>query len=400
MGRRSRGQVTPPARLQAAIELLDWIIAAARDNGASADNIAKKFFKERRYAGSGDRRAIRELVYTAIRRWGERPKNGRQAMLGLVAEQPELRELFTGTAYGPAAIATNEPVAGGARIPEWLADKFASLIDGPERTALFDRAPLHVRVNGQRSTDLEVKSAWPDAVALALPHGYELPTGTQLEDKTLFREGAIEIQDLGSQAIAAAGAAGKPGLILDLCAGAGGKTLALAAMLPSDTRIVAADTDRGRLSRIEPRKRRASARNIETVLLAPGKEMDSLQHLKASCDLVLIDAPCSGTGTWRRNPELRWRMSPKRLDHTTELQQRLMALGSEMVKPGGRLVYAVCSLLDAEGGDQTDRFLANHPHWQEISIDLPIGRPYRRGTLLSPYHDGTDGFYFTCLEKL
>tara|TARA_R110000772_G_scaffold15072_57_gene43690 strand:- start:8257 stop:9435 length:1179 start_codon:yes stop_codon:yes gene_type:complete len=392
--------VTPSARLQAAIEMLDWIIAAARDNGASADNIAKKFFKERRYAGSGDRRAIRELVYSAIRRWGDRPESGRQAMLGLIDEQPELRELFTGTAYGPAAIEADEAVAGGAQIPEWLADRFAGLIDETERRALFDRAPLHVRVNGQRSTDLEVKSAWPDAVALALPHAYELPTGTQLEDKTLFREGAIEIQDLGSQAIAMAGAAAKPELVLDMCAGAGGKTLALSAMLPPESRIIAADTDRGRLSRIEPRKRRASARNIETILLAPGKEIEALDHLKAKCDLVLIDAPCSGTGTWRRNPELRWRMTPKRLDYTTELQQRLMELGSEMVRPGGRLVYAVCSLLDAEGGDQTDRFLENHPQWREISIDLPIGRPYRKGSLLSPYHDGTDGFYFTCLEKL
>lgn len=392
--------MTPSARLQAAIEMLDWIIAAARDNGASADNIAKKFFKERRYAGSGDRRAIRELVYSAIRRWGDRPESGRQAMLGLIDEQPELRELFTGTAYGPAAIEVDEAVAGGAQIPEWLADRFAGLIDETERRALFDRAPLHVRVNGQRSTDLEVKSAWPDAVALALPHAYELPTGTQLEDKTLFREGAIEIQDLGSQAIAMAGAVAKPELVLDMCAGAGGKTLALSAMLPPESRIIAADTDRGRLSRIEPRKRRASARNIETILLAPGKEIEALDHLKAKCDLVLIDAPCSGTGTWRRNPELRWRMTPKRLDHTTELQQRLMELGSEMVRPGGRLVYAVCSLLDAEGGDQTDRFLENHPQWREISIDLPIGRPYRKGSLLSPYHDGTDGFYFTCLEKL
>ncbi len=392
--------MTPPARLQAAIELLDWIIAAARDNGASADNIAKKFFKERRYAGSGDRRAIRELVYTAIRRWGERPKNGREAMLGLVAEQPELQELFTGSAYGPAAIGADEPVASGAQIPDWLADRFATLIDEPERKALFDRAPLHIRVNGQRATDLEVTSAWPDAIALALPHGYELPAGTQLEDKTLFREGAIEIQDLGSQAIAMACAATQPKLVLDLCAGAGGKTLALAAMLPDDSKIIAADTDRGRLSRIEPRKRRAGARNIETILLAPGKEIDALHHLKSSCDLVLIDAPCSGTGTWRRNPELRWRMTAKRLEHTTALQQTLIDLGSEMVKPGGRLVYAVCSLLDEEGGDQTNKFLESHPQWREISIDLPVGRPYRKGTLLSPHHDGTDGFYFTCLEKL
>lgn len=390
----------PSARMQAAIELLDWIIAAARDNGASADNITKKYFKERRYAGSGDRRAIREHLYAAIRRWGDRPENGRQAMLGLVAENPELAEFFDGSKYGAAAIQANEPAASGAQIPDWLIDKFANLIDEQEKKALFDRAPLHVRVNGQRSTDLEVKSAWPEGMALALPNAYELPAGTQLEDKMLFREGAIEIQDLGSQAIAMAGAAAKPQLALDLCAGAGGKTLALSAMLPSESKIIAADTDRGRLSRIDPRKRRASARNIETILLAPGKEIDALDHLKGQCDLVLIDAPCSGTGTWRRNPELRWRMSQKRLTHTTELQQRLMELGSEMVKPGGRLVYAVCSLLDAEGGEQTEAFLSNYPQWREISIDLPIGRPYRKGTLLSPHHDGTDGFYFTCLEKL
>jgi 16S rRNA (cytosine967-C5)-methyltransferase len=380
--------------------MLDWIIAAARDNGASADNIAKKFFKERRYAGSGDRRAIRELVYAAIRRWGDRPESGRQAMLGLVAGQPELREHFSGSNYGPVAIEADEPVASGGQIPEWLTDGFASLIDEPEREALFDRAPLHIRVNGQRSTDMEVRSAWPEAVALALPNAYELPAGTQLEGQTLHRDGAVEIQDLGSQAIAMASAAGDPKLVLDLCAGAGGKTLALAAMLSSESEIIAADTDRGRLSRIDPRKRRASARNIDTILLAPGKETDSLEHLKGRCDLVLVDAPCSGTGTWRRNPELRWRMTPKRLEHTTELQQRLIDLGSEMVKPGGRLVYAVCSLLDAEGGDQAEKFLERHTGWQEKSIDLPVGRPYRKGILLSPYHDGTDGFYFTCLEKL
>ncbi|MEH6789478.1 RsmB/NOP family class I SAM-dependent RNA methyltransferase [Parasphingorhabdus sp.] len=392
--------MTPSARLQAAIDLLDWIIAAARDNGASADNIAKKFFKERRYAGSGDRRAIREHVYAAIRRWGDRPDSGRQALLGLLDEQPEWRELFGGGNYGPAAIAADEPVASGPQVPAWLAGRFASLIDEAEQSALFDRAPLHIRVNAQRATDASITAAWPDAVALPLPHAFALPTGTQVEDMPLYRDGAVEIQDMGSQAIALAGAASTPKLALDLCAGAGGKTLALAAMLPSDSQIIAADTDRGRLSRIDPRKRRAGADNIETILLGPGREAESLQHLKSRCDLVLIDAPCSGTGTWRRNPELRWRMTPKRLDHTTELQQRLFELGSEMVKPGGHLVYAVCSLLDAEGGEQTESFLESHPGWREKPIDLPIGRPYRKGVLLSPCHDGTDGFYFTCLEKL
>ncbi|WP_417621454.1 RsmB/NOP family class I SAM-dependent RNA methyltransferase [Parasphingorhabdus sp.] len=390
----------PSARVQSAIDLLDEIIVAARDGGASADAIAKKYFKARRYAGSKDRRAIREHVYAAIRRWGDRPESGRQAMLGLAAEQPDLRALFDGSDYGPAAIKEGEPVARGAQVPGWLADKFAGPIDEQEQKALFDRAPLHIRANARLVADSIVEATWSEAVPLALPHSYALPAGTQVENSAPYRDGAIEIQDLGSQAIALAAVASKPGLVLDLCAGAGGKTLALAAMLPADSKIIAADTDRGRLSRIEPRIGRSGADNIETILLSPGKEMDSLEHLKGKCDLVLIDAPCSGTGTWRRNPELRWRMTPKRLAQTTELQHRLINLGSELVKPGGRLVYAVCSLLDAEGGDQAEAFLADHRQWQEIAIDLPLGRPYRGGTLLSPYHDGTDGFYFSCLEKL
>ena len=125
-----------------------------------------------------------------------------------------------------------------------------------------------------------------------------------------------------------------------------------------------------------------------------------LAPFKGKCDLVLVDAPCTGTGTWRRNPELRWRMTPKRLDQTVKLQARLLELAGAMVAPGGQLVYAVCSLLDAEGGDQTENFVKNHPEWRDIEVDLPIGRPYRKGTLLTPYQDGTDGFYFTCLEKL
>ena len=142
--------MTPSARLQAAMELLDEIIVAARDNGSSADNIAKKYFKARRYAGSKDRRAIREHVYVAVRRWGERPENGREAMIGLATEHSDLRPLFDGSAYGPAAIGADEPFASGTQIPAWLEKRFAGLIDESERTALFDRAPLHIRVNPRR----------------------------------------------------------------------------------------------------------------------------------------------------------------------------------------------------------------------------------------------------------
>ncbi len=392
--------MTPSARLQAAIELLDEIIVAARDNGASADNIAKKFFKARRYAGSKDRRAVRAHVYAAIRRFGDRPENGRAAMAGLAEEQPELRDLFDGSAYGPALLQEGEEKAAGDNIPGWLLDRFAGPIDGDEQKTLFDRAPLDIRLNPKKGDAKLTKAAWPEIEALPLPNAYRLPTGTNVENSKAYNSGQIEIQDLGSQAIITACLPSEPKLVLDMCAGAGGKTLGLAAQLPDETRIIAADTDRGRLSRIEPRLRRSGANNIETLLLSPNKEGETLAPFKGKCNLVLVDAPCTGTGTWRRNPELRWRMTPKRLDQTLKLQARLLELASAMVAPGGQLVYAVCSLLDAEGGDQTENFVKNHPEWRDIEVDLPIGRPYRKGTLLTPYQDGTDGFYFTCLEKL
>ncbi len=392
--------MTPSARLQAAIELLDEIIFAARDDGASADAIIRKYFTTRRYAGSKDRRAVREHVYSAIRRFGERPDSGRNAMLGLAKENAELAALFDGSDYGPATINPDEMTASGSEFPEWLNSKFAEPIDATARKVLLDRADLHIRVHPRKVADISIGSIWPDAKALALPHSYSLPNGTRVDNSAPYHDGLIEIQDLGSQAIVTAGSRHQPNTVLDLCAGAGGKTLGLAAQLPNDTKIVASDTDRGRLSRLKPRMERTGASNIETILLHPDREMESLENLKGRCDLVVVDAPCTGTGTWRRNPELRWRITPKRLQKITQLQQRLLQLGREFVAPRGRLLFAVCSLLDDEGPDQIERFLQSHSDWRNIEVDLPLGRPYRKGTLLSPYHDGTDGFYFSCLEKL
>ena len=392
--------MTPSSRLQAAIELLDEIIVAARDDGASADAIIRKYFKTRRYAGSKDRRAVREHVYAAIRRYGERPENGRGAIVGLLDDQPDLQDLFDGSEHGPAQLSDSELSTTGPVIPEWLVAKFGDLVNREERDALLGRADLHIRTKPGSSGPPSISELFPEAKPLALDNGYELPNGTRVEDSQQYRDGQIEIQDLGSQAIVAAGAQSNPNTILDLCAGAGGKALGLAARLPADAKIIASDTDRGRLSRLKPRMERLDHSNIETILLRPKHEMESLKHLKGKCDLVVVDAPCSGSGTWRRNPELRWRMTPKRLQKITELQQRLLRLGSEFVSNGGRLLFAVCSLLDDEGAAQIDQFLQSIANWQDIAVDLPLGRPYRKGILLTPYHDGTDGFYFSCLEKL
>jgi 16S rRNA (cytosine967-C5)-methyltransferase len=390
----------PAARVQAAIDLLDLIIAAARDDGAAADTLIARYFRERRYAGSKDRRAVRDLVYRAIRRHGDRPESGRAVMVGLAHEDAELAALFDGSAHGPAPILPGEAADGSSLLPGWIMPELAAPIVGDEQAALLGRAPLHIRVNSLNASREALLAHWPGAQALPhTPEGIALPTGTDVESDPLLQAGQVEIQDAGSQIIALACAA-KPGMtVLDLCAGGGGKTLALAADMAGEGRLMAADTSRDRLSRLLPRAERAGvAAMIETMLLDPGKEPQRLAALEGQCDVVLIDAPCSGAGTWRRNPEARWRLTPDRLDRIVALQARLLRIAAPLVKPGGRLVYAVCSLLDREGRGQVQAFVSSDPLWTSARM-IEAGRPWGAGTLLTPLHDGTDGFFFATLEK-
>ena len=163
--------------------------------------------------------------------------------------------------------------------------------------------------------------------------------------------------------------------------------------------LVAADTDRSRLSRLRPRAERAGALVAETVLLDPGRELEALAAWQGKADAVLVDAPCSGTGTWRRGPEARWRLDAASLDRLTALQGHLLGLAAELVRPGGRLVYVTCSLLDEEGPGQIGAFLADNPDWRADFPELPLGRPRGPGIRLTPFHDGTDGFFIARLGK-
>ena len=187
--------------------------------------------------------------------------------------------------------------------------------------------------------------------------------------------------------------------MIDLCAGAGGKTLALAADMANRGRLIACDTDRARLSRLPPRAERAGATIVETVLLDPHREAEALAEWRAGVDAVLVDAPCSGAGTWRRNPEARWRLSEAQLARYEATQARLLDLAAGLLRPGGRLVYVTCSLLDAEGADQVARFLARHPGWR-AERPLAHGRPRGAGARLTPLHDGTDGFFVAHLTAV
>ncbi|MDT0574881.1 RsmB/NOP family class I SAM-dependent RNA methyltransferase [Croceicoccus sp. F390] len=426
--------MTPPARVQAAIGILDSIIAAARGNGAPADRILAEWARANRYAGSGDRRAIRDLVYDGIRCCGEVPVSGRAAMLALAKARPELRDLFDGSRHAPAPIESGEPVANIDTAPRWLREELqASGLDREEQDALTGRAPLDLRVNVLKASRDTLVLPVP-AEPTAAPDGLRLSGGQRVEEWPQWQAGEIEVQDTGSQ-LACVAARAEPGMmVVDLCAGAGGKTLALGAAMANEGRIIACDTSRMRLGRLPSRADRAGVTIAESRLLNPLQERDhfhdilggnpaeadsadppvaagdgavagrpvsdgALMGRLGTADLVLVDAPCSGTGTWRRNPEARWRVTPAILKEHAALQARLLDLAAELVRPGGQVSYVVCSLLDIEGADQAAAFLERHPQFASAVPQLPLGRARGTGIRLTPAHDQTDGFFIANFRR-
>jgi 16S rRNA (cytosine967-C5)-methyltransferase len=389
--------MTPAARLQAASEILEDVIASARDNGPPADLIVSRYFKSRRYAGSGDRRAVRDLVFRAIRHAAERPASGRAAIVGLAANAPELAVLF-GQERGPASLEADEVRTPAGTVPDWLQPELSPLVTSSEWGALLERAPLDLRVHAARAGRDRLLAELPAGVATALsPWGIRLPPDSRIDDHPAFTSGVVEVQDEGSQLIAVACAAAACVRLGHLRARAGGKPRALAAPAPG-AEILATDTSRARLANLPARAARAGA-SIGTRLLNPPRESADLSDWHGRADLVLVDAPCSGSGTWRRNPEGRWRLTPERLDRVTALQARVLDLAAELVRPGGRLIYAVCSLLSREGAGQVDDFLIRHSSWQVHETPIAAGRSDGAGRLLTPAHDGTDGFFVARLDR-
>lgn len=406
--------MNPAARVQTAIELLDAIIIAARDGGAAADTVATRFFKERRYAGSGDRRAIRELVWLAIRRFGKIPVNGRSALVALADEDSDLAALFTGEGRAPGVISADEPRATGSDMPKWLVPHLDPLITEREAQALLERAPLDLRFNALRAAQLEDDGLPMPTGGEPLPApllGLRFAPDTNLLDHPAMQLGAVEVQDAGSQWIAHACQARAGMTVVDLCAGAGGKTLALAAAMAGpdgdvDGLLVACDTDRRRLQQLPARAERAGVERIDARLLDPRRELEALDDLNRVADVVLVDAPCSGSGTWRRNPDGRWRLTPKRLAVLVAEQARLLDLAAKLVAPGGALVYAVCAITREEGEAQVASFLARHagwtaePVWNGPAGEASPGRPSGAGRLLTPAHDATDGFFIARIKAV
>lgn len=421
----------PAARAQAAIELIEEIDNASRSEGAPADRIVSSYFRARRYAGSKDRRAVTETVYGVLRdrgalswRLGEAglPENAR----GLVAARRvlggESEALFDewsqGEAHGPEAFTDEErdglgrlaelsdaaaPAWARHNLPEWLNGVFDARYGG-ELDAVMDgmagRAATDIRVNTLKASPKTdgLEGAAPCAFS---PMGLRLSERVNLSQIPAYREGLIEVQDESSQ-IAAILCGVQPGeQIIDYCAGAGGKALALAALMENQGQIYAYDSDWRRLGRLPERGQRAGARNIQVV-----KE---LSGLPAKADAVLLDVPCSASGTWRRNPDLRWRLTQERLENFTRVQRDLLKAGAERVRPGGRLIYSVCSIVPAEGEEQIDHFLASHEdfklrayadNWPFDDHPVPETASNNPGCLLLlPHRHGCDGFFVAVLER-
>jgi 16S rRNA (cytosine967-C5)-methyltransferase len=391
--------MTPAARVEAAIELLDTIIPAARGKGAPADRIIADYFRARRYAGSKDRRAVRDLVYRAIRLCGPVPDTGRAAMLAVAGQDEAVAALFDGSPHGPAPRAEGEEPAKTGLAPKWLAAALrASGLGGREIAALLDRAPLDIRVNALKADRASL--TLPEAgEPLVTAQGLRFASGTAVEQWEAYTQGLIEVQDLGSQLIVEALPVAAGDTIIDLCAGGGGKTLALAARLGNAASLIAADTDKRRLGNLAPRAARAGAAVDHTVLLDPGREMRALGNWAGKADHVLVDAPCSGSGTWRRSPEGRWRLDPAELTRLNALQDHVLDLAAKLVRPGGTIGFVTCSVLDAEGADRIAAFQTRHPGWRSEALTLPVGRQHGAGIRLDPLHDGTDGFFIACLRS-
>ena len=429
--------MTPGGRLSAAIEILADIETRHRP----AADALKDYGLSHRFAGSKDRAAVAAHVYDALRRrassaWIMGADTPRAIVLGALStarglDAAAIAAICTGDAHAPEALSEAETSALSGRdlddapahvrgdFPEWLEPSLRAVFGDMlvvEMQAMAERAPLDLRVNtlkaSREKTFAALEHLKPEPAGFA-PNGLRLPLGADgrgpaLAGEPPFIKGHVEVQDEGSQ-IAALLARPEPGgQVLDLCAGGGGKTLALAALMDNRGQVYATDTDGRRLAGLYPRLEKSNAHNVQ--LRSPKRGVPPLDDLKDRCDLVLVDAPCTGTGTWRRNPDAKWRVRPGALEQRVKEQEAVLAQAALYVKPGGRLVYVTCSLLREENEARVERFLATHDGFSiqppaEIAhaAGLPAlaaqADPDGFGIRLSPLRTGTDGFFIASLLR-
>lgn len=427
--------MTPGGRAQGAIEVLQDIAARHRP---AADSL-KDWGLAHRFAGSGDRAAIGTLVYDALRQrrslaWRMGAETPRALVLGALAfvwgmPGEDMASAFAGDRHAPQALSPDEmtaiaaagiadaPDEARANVPDWLWPAFAAAFGAravEQGVALGQRAPLDLRVNTLKATRdkvLKALSRFGAEAAPLTPLGVRIPAPEggarqpNVQAEAAFQKGWFEVQDAGSQAASLLAGAHAGEQVLDLCAGAGGKTLALAAMMDNKGQIHAYDADRHRLKNIFERLKRAGTRNVQVL---PAGDAASLGGLKGRMDLVLVDAPCTGSGVWRRRPDAKWRLTPQVLAARIAEQDAVLDQAAALVRPGGRLVYVTCSMLPAENSERVTAFCARHDDFAPSpfaaaagGLEGSFGSDLSRETSvqLTPLDHSTDGFFVANLER-
>ncbi|HYD94047.1 MAG TPA: RsmB/NOP family class I SAM-dependent RNA methyltransferase [Noviherbaspirillum sp.] len=392
-----------------------------------ADVVLSRYFREHPKLGPRERNAIAEGVYAVLRNKlayasfaesGSGPAMRRLALLGLadvvgvdalggiVAEESEWLQRI-------AQIDRNSlPLALRANLPPWLLDKLVAR-DGEAATmqlaeSLNRPAPLDMRVNALKAKRDEVVAELVKAGLDCAPTPYS-PLGVRvmkkpaLQNLPLFKDGAIEVQDEGSQLLAQILGAKRGEMVADFCAGAGGKTLALGAAMRNTGRLYAFDVSEKRLAKLKPRLARSGLSNVHPVVIAHENDA-KVKRLAAKLDRVLVDAPCSGLGTLRRNPDMKWRQSPESVTELNAKQTAILASAARLVKPGGRLVYATCSLLDEENEAIAAQFLAGHEDFalipmRDVLAEQKIALEMGDHLKLLPHIHQTDGFFAAVFER-
>lgn len=431
--------MTPSARFAAAVELLGFIEAAS----TPADQQVTAYFRARRYAGSKDRRWVSEFVYRCLRRKGELDwfaetlaldAGSRTAgLLSLILfdkiDVGDIANDYFGGSHGLADLSAGEeqalaaassldtaliPPHAAANFPEWIADLLLAQYAedaGPLMAAYQQRAPVTLRVNSLKTDREEAQrllaaddiDVTPTTIS---PDGLILNSRRNISRHQLLDQGLAEMQDEAAQ-ISARLADVQPGMqVVDYCAGGGGKSLALAALMQSQGKIQAFDINARRMRDIKSRSRRATTDIIEPLVISGNdSDIELLEPLIAQIPRVFVDAPCSGSGTWRRQPDQKWNLTAERLDELTALQQDILSRASMLVAPGGRLIYATCSIFNAENEIQVEAFLKQHPDYKIVPVsklwtEVGLSGSYDAEFLkLTPLDFGSDGFFTAVLEK-
>lgn len=421
----------PGARQQAAIEIL----TSLESNKQPAADAVKAWMLSHRFAGSKDRAEIGDLVFGALRwkqssahrmgadtprawvwgamRWGFgwSAEAIAQSLIDDPHAPPPMSEAELAALTG--ATLDGAPAWVRGDYPEWLDESLARAFGdarGEEGAALAAPAPLDLRVNTLKTSRDKVTAALgespklkeapqatpyaPQGVRIPWAQGRTFPWATEQS----FLKGWFEVQDEGSQLTALLSGA-TPGMqIADVCAGGGGKTLALAALMENKGQIFAYDVDGRRLAPLRERADRAGVRNLQ--IRAPARTRDVLEDLRGRMDIVFVDAPCTGSGTWRRNPDSKWRLRPNAFAMRLEEQQEALKLAAPLVKPGGRLIYVTCSVLPEENEDALAKFIASYAEFQPVGLNIEAPAHARAiGVQMTPLLTGCDGFYFAALER-